>query len=412
MVIYPSRKSRFSFWFAFSFILNGYASGIPGLSLGSVVFLFLIFYTLKYADIKRVDFSAFFVFLFFMIISLFDYILTPNHIDVISIIMGISKYVIWASMLSFCASTMFDETITRDWLVKFAMVLLGYLIIQNIAFYGFSIYFPNIFDLGPLHPYAEGYADERHGENFIIRPASFLSESSFLGCYFLCTLIMVLNSINSSYSKSLFKISLLLTFGTLLTSSTSAIIFLPIIWILLGKGCYHYHKRFFRILSIAMLLSLLLIVSVFASFADSDNAILYSLFYTFNKFDQLDSSTRFGSSYEFLNYLSYDYSFLGVGVGNEVPYLRSLVYSYHYYMNSLTTTIFQVGYLGLSFFLLYLLILLKKSHEKKQMGAFVLIGLYLVNGIGSGMWLGTYGVMYMFVAMGYLSNKYLCIQNE
>ena len=46
MFVSNKAKYRFALLFSISFILNGYSSGLPGISLGSVVFITYIFYSL------------------------------------------------------------------------------------------------------------------------------------------------------------------------------------------------------------------------------------------------------------------------------------------------------------------------------------------------------------------------------
>ena len=221
------RESFLSFLFAFSFILNGYASGLPGLSLGSVVFVILVVYSLFHSQNRRVFRTSLVVLALFVLISILDYAVAPNSLEFASIGIGLSKYFIWAFMISFGSSIIFNKNELMKWMIRISIVLLIYLIIQSISFYVFSRFLPNIIEIGPLHAYDAGYADSDLGEGFIIRPASFLSESSFLGAYFMCTLIMVLVENQKQYSKKLFRLALLFTMAIILTwSAPSPVIYL------------------------------------------------------------------------------------------------------------------------------------------------------------------------------------------
>lgn len=397
-----NRGSILSFLFAFSFILNGYASGLPGLSLGSVVFIILVIYSIIHARNYRIMSASIVLFCIFILFSLLDYAVAPNSLDTPSILIGVGKYLIWAFMISYGSSVIFYREELMKWMIRLSIVLLLYLIIQSISFYFFSRYLPNIFEIGPLHAYDKGYADSRLGEGFIIRPASFLSESSFLGAYFICTLVMVLVENQKKYSKKLFKLALLFTFAILLTTSTSAIIMIPLIWLFLGSSSYKNNKKLSWMVLVGLIWLFITVVSVFSSLKDSDNALLYSLFYSFDKFEHLEDSTRFGNSYAFLHYIPDYLKLIGVGIGNEVPFLKPLVFSEHYYMNSTTMMLMQVGWVGLSAFVLFLLYLVKQSYKYKAIGVPILTLIYFILGFGSGIWLGTYGILFMFIACGYI----------
>ena len=400
------RKNNFlSFWFAFSFVLNGYASGIPGISLGSVVFIILVLYSIVHSKNKKISSGAIYLLMIFLFISIIDYSVVQNSLDFMSICIGISKYFVWAFMITFGSSVVFHKDTLLSWMVKISLILLLYLIIQNVFFYGFSVYLPNIIEFGPFRAYDSGYVDERFKDTFIIRPASFLSESSFLGGYFTCTLIMLLSEIQKEYSKKMFRFALLISLGIVLTSSTSSITQLPIIWFLLGSNSYRHHKLLSTFLLIAVVGVTLAIWNIFSSLEDSNNALLYSLFYAFNKFDNLENSTRFGNSYAFLNYIPEYLRVLGVGIGNEVKFLKEVVTSNHYYMNSVTMLLVQLGGVGFLLFSIFLMNMFSISVKLKEQASIVLILLYFIHGFSGGMWIGTYGILFLFVANGYLINS-------
>lgn len=401
-----NRESILCFWFAFSFILNGYASGLPGLSLGSVVFVALVLYSIIHSQHCKIFLTPIILLFLFAIISIIDYSITPNSIDISSVSMGLSKYLIWAFMITYCSSIIFKKEQLLKWMVRFSFVLLIYLIVQNISFYIFSRFLPNIIEFGPFHAYDSGYASEEFGENFIIRPASLLSESSFLGNFFTATLIMLLVENYKDYSKWSFRLSLVFSLGIILTSSTSAIIQLPVIWLLLGKNCYKNNKLTSTVFIALIAYGLISLFAIFSTLGDSNNALVYSVFYAFNKFDNIENSTRFGNSYAFLNYMPDYLKALGVGIGNEVAFLKNYVSSEHYYMNSVTQMLVQIGWGGFALFVTYLLTLIRKSIMYKERGVLLLVGLYFAHGFGSGMWLGTYGVLFLFIANGYLISAY------
>lgn len=379
-------SKRFAFWFAFSFILNGYASGIPGISLGSLVFLFMIIasFIADSARIKR-DNSIYLLIFSFLIISFLDYSAAGLYGNPL---IGILKLIIWALMINQVCPVCFRFDSVVRWMNIFSTIIITYLIIQLVAYHGLGLYLPNIFDIGPLQPYDPDYADyERLSQSFVYRPASFLSESSFCGNYLLVTLLLNLERTRNIRDNIWFLA--FLSLGIILCSSTAALVLLLIAWAI-------YFNRISSGLRIALVLCIVIgAIGLLGNpiELESNTSIGYSL----DKFNHLESSSRFGNSYNFLSLLQGRDAAFGVGVGNETAFLMTRTPSDHIYLNSVTSLMFSVGYAGTFIMCIFISYLFVMSRVKRSRLSFCLLLFYVVKAFGSGILFSTYGILFLMI---------------
>lgn len=399
-------KYRISFWLVFSLILNGYATGIPGLSIGSAVLIALIaFAMLDGLRGKRVKVSTD-VFSFGGLITLSSFIgvvfllfSEPQTLFQGSqVLIGVAKFWLWVIMVSVVAINYYDETSIRIWMCRFSIILTAYIIVQSIAFYAFHFYLPNIFNIGPLHPYVEAYADyERLSGVNILRPASLLSESSFYGNFIICTMALYLNkNIYEINGKSIFFVAFLIL-GVVLSGSTSAIIMLGFILFLFYRRIKTSKKW-----TIAFLVGMGVVIFLTIWPNISSGSIGNSLLYAFEKFNYLGTSTRFGKSFNYLSFIPDSVRVFGSGIGNDVAFLKPYVGTDSIYLNSVTSLIIQTGAVGCIFFVGMIIRLAKKSFQYRDLVALSLLITYFVKGFASGIYFSTYGVLFMFIILGQL----------
>lgn len=401
------RKDRVSFWMVFSLILNGYASGIPGVSLGSFVFILLIVYSLI-SNIKKgqlVVNSPVFIFGILLTVSseVGHIIFTIKYSDYSAPlgtqIVGISKLWVWILIASITVKKYYDRDLITKWFFRFSMIMTVYIVFQSVLYYGPHIYLPNIFEFGPLQPYVEGYANyERLGNAVMLRPAGLLSESSFYGNFiFITTALYLEKNISVLYGKKLLFV-LFLSFGIILSGSTSAIIFQAFL-------LFVYLRRIKTSRTILAILLLVIIVTagsiVLRDFFES-SFIGRTLNYSFRKFDYLDRSTRFGKSYGYLSLISKELLGLGVGIGEGNYLIKRLSGIDVVYLNSLTSLIVESGIVGCFLFSRFILKLLRMSLRTNSLTTMSLIACYFVKGVASGIWFSTYGVIFMYVIIGQL----------
>lgn len=392
--------NTFALWFALSFIFNGYASGIPGISLGSLIFIIMILITLVKCPALKNPSN---VVLFTVSLILCSYIgMAANAADSIDIrghLIFTAKLLLWMLMVSSVAWYYYQFDSIYKYIRIIGYVLIVYLVVQNIAFYILHIYLPNIFDLYILRPYAEDYASEALGMGRIIRPASLLSESSFLGSYLMCMLAMLFEQGSRSGKISLNE-AMIVSFAIFLSSSTSAQLLLILIWLLNWNTLKGSKKSL--IIIVFMFLMLLFLIAVNLVPMLMANEFTYSTQYSFDKLGRLEKMARFGKSYNYLEYLEPGEQLLGVGLGNDNRYLLARTGEDEIYLNSVTSMIVSSGYIGLLLFIGFILVLLYKAFKCKNRLAITLLLIYFIKGFAGGMYFSTYGVMYMFIIFGEL----------
>lgn len=397
--------NRFALWLPISLILNGYASGIPGVSLGSACFIIFVISALfrNKWNINLISLLAIITTFAFLLLSLFDFTLyyLPSPV---SFLTSFSKILIWCMFICCVAPTYYNLFYIEKWFTRFGIILTIYLIIQNIGFYGLGIYFPNIFKFGPLQPYAEGYANyDVLSEGSMIRPASLLSESSFLGNYLMLNLALVLQRLKYVPHKRDILLCLFFTFGILLSSSTSAIVLTAAIWVILGWNILRRYKfvTFTTLTAAAFYFSINQVsLDQFSNGSQVDAAI----FETFNKLNYMDSNVRFGKSYRMIDEMSPAQLVTGVGIGNSQTFISPFIRDDYQYLNSITVFIIESGIIGAIFLtVLFLAIFLAALRQRNRL-AMTLLVLYVVKVFGSGFLFNTYGVLYIFVIIGSIVN--------
>lgn len=402
-------KKRFSFWFVFSLILNGYASGIPGISLGSVVFIVMVIYTLlkgisgRKLFVEKETFRFGGVITFTSLLGFFVLsILEPDlSVPLGSTIVGFAKFWLWVFMTGVVVCDNYDEDSLRIWFCRFALLLTVYLLLQNLAFYAIHIYLPNIFRFGPLQPYAEEYANyDRLASAQILRAGSLLSESSFYGNFVICAIALYLNRYIRELQGKKILFVLFLTIGVILSGSTSAIIIIGIIF-------FVYYKRVNASTRWQMLFLLALGIVVAAMIWPQMNgsSIGASIQYSFAKFTYLDSSSRFGKSYGYLKMLPQKIFIFGTGIGSDNAIITKIINSTAVYLNSVTSLIIQSGVMGCSMFLIMIGGLFRSAWRQRNLVSCCLLLAYFAKGFASGIYFSTYGVVFMFIVVGQIKKE-------
>ena len=400
------KKDLFGFLFAISFILNGYASGIPGISLGSLAFVCLIAWAfLSKSKTKKDSLTAPFLkfVVLFLIISLFSFIFA-EYKSFSGLFTGLLKILTWFFMITTVSNNFYSSKQMTKWFTRIGIILTIYLFIQTFFFYVFHIYLPNIFNFGFLKPYDEEYANYGVlGSGSIVRAASFFSESSFYGNYMLCSLLLFLGQNYKKMTKKNWFIVLFISAGIIVSTSTAAIIFLVIIWLFY---IWKIKVKKFFLFSFLIIVALIAVPIFLSGTLDFDNGFMSSLKYAFDKFDYIDNSSRFGKSFAYLSLLNQKQFLFGIGLGNDLFFINSNVFGVDsVYINAVTSVIFQAGIIGMSLFTLLIIINIFKSIKYRDLVSFLLFGIYFVKGFESTVFFSTYGILFLFIAMGRLYEK-------
>lgn len=393
-------KKVYCFFFPLCFILNGYASIIPGISLGMLILVIFTFISVFFLIKKRLkyDYAPFFVLWFYIVITFINLLLLQNNqININGVIVSISKLIVWAVSIGITNYIFFDKQLITKWMIKFSIICTGYLILQYIFFYFFSIYLPNIFNIPFIPPYNNDYLLYTDFINYsYFRPASFFSEPAFYSNFIMITLVMFMFDKSIKHYKRLVFFFVL---GIFLSTSTAGIILtIPLLVLFIIKN--YSRKKTIPYLIIGIIGCSLFIVYINTR-TDTEimnNKFLATIKYTIDKTDTISESRRVGDSFDHLIQLTNLQKLHGIGIGNENVFFNSD----HLYLNSITFLIVTTGYIGLIIFLIFLSF---KFIKIKYIGSKYLIICYLIKCFASSLAFGVYGILYLSIAF-YLEYEY------
>ena len=393
------RLLLFAFLFSISFILNGYSSGISGISLGSVLFLLFIIWAVLSSGIKKktIMSPAIIVFaILFTIIGFVGFIFSREK-SFGSLLSGLLKIVIWVLMITIVPVAFYSEKPFVKWLSIIGIILTIYLFVQIVFFYLGHRYLPSIFNFWFLKPYDPNYANyELLQRSSSLRPASFLSESSFYGNYMLCTLSLFLGKYCLRMNWKRWFFAIFFSIGIIASTSTAAIIFLALIWFAFLIKMKLNHQNIF-----VFVVFLVLVLGFFFVFVASSNSGFFkSLKYAFEKFGYLSESSRVGKSFGYLSLLNGAQLVFGVGLGNDFSFVTNQIGAETVYLNSITSIIIQTGFFGLICFLALIGFLLSVAIKKRDLVSCILLFIYFIKGFESTIYFSTYGILFLFIVVG------------
>ena len=382
-------KRIFTYLFPIILILNGYASGIPGVSLGGLlmvlfdIFAFLVF-TKRRSGLDSFSCCIFALVFLFVLLSLFSYIVYGIY-DYTQVIKNLLKIFTWLLGVTFAYKTLFDFDLFKPYFRKFCVICTAYLFIQMLAWNTSRVYLPNLFDFGAIRPLYEQYSAEAYISYLSSigfgRFSSFFAEPSYYGIIMVMDLILIffvdVNK-NKMDRKTFFEV-LYIICGVWVSTSTAAIlfsIFIIIAYIIRG-----------RISDKLLFLMIGACVFCYVLFASTNSSLLD---FFFNKVTTMKDSGRVGGSFVQLSYLSPIQKLFGVGLGN------SFIVAKEEYMNQITDMIISFGIVGLTaFFLLFI----KLLFSRMSYALFVLIMIYIAAMFQGGYVFNVYGILIMCIAL-------------
>ncbi len=385
-------KSRKIYTYALPIIiiLNGYASGISGLSMGAIIMNIFNLYALLLviANRKKVD-----VFLgrtvglltLFFFLSCIGY-LAYGMISPTSIITSVLKILTWFLGVTFTASCLFDYSIFKAYYKKFCVVCTIYLFLQMLSWNIMHVYLPNLFDFGPLHPLYEQYSSAAY-VNYLSaigfgRFSSFFAEPAYYGIMIVVGLvIMLFDEEPERTGNGVSPWVLLLMLGVWLSTSTASIVF--VIFIL---AVYYFKTN----ITNKLLLFFIGISVAFLSLNIFTNTTLGGFF--IDKMTTMGTSGRVGQSYSELSRLSWPQRLFGVGLGNINIVTESK------YVNEFTGLMMEYGLTGFIAFLIYMVKLYKRE---KSTALHVLIVIYLAAMAQGGYLFNLYGILLFSIALSF-----------
>lgn len=413
-------RNKYGFIFAISFILNGYASGISGISLGTLMFIFYSIYAtlivIKSEHRFRFGRTACFgapllMLIGFVQISMLSLLFTSSPlVSWRSMIFTTVKLIIIAISISVVPYIFCDYKVVLKWLIKISTAATVYLIIQYIAYYILSLRLTNIFEIGFLRAYVEGHGvvSDIYGMSQYFRPASFFVEPSYYGTYIVCTLTMYLYEKRKSFGRKETLYSLFLSIGVLMSTSTASIYLLVLLWCIYFCQNWKNPKFVIVLLVIPLIIILALILNTqgdniyefFGSFGDT-------LRYTIEKPQLYGTSSRLGGSYTYISYLEGIQKFIGIGIGNGESYIAAITGEDYVYMNSITLILFWCGYLGILVYAIFVIALIKNNKDKCSQ---MLILIFIIKGFSSAIFFNFYSILILTVII--IRGKYKLHEEE
>jgi hypothetical protein len=368
-------------------VLNGYSSGIPGLSIGGILMnLYNLCAIIKFSRKKKIDgfgIRTTLLFLFFINESLISFAYY-GIVNLSEVLKEFLKMATWLFGITITAKYCFDYHIFKAWYRKFCLFCTFFLFFQAISWNFLGFYLPNLFNFGFLVPLYEQYSATSYINYFSAisfgRFSSLFAEPAYYGILMVLDLIIVIfNSNSARLSTKHNRIEIfIIIMGIWLSTSTAAIIFVVFIigvYMITSKNVDKYYI-------------LILILSIlFFLFFVFENSMLLSFFV--EKITTLASSGRVGWSYSRLNDLSSWQFLFGVGMGNF-----GVVYDSSYF-NQVTGLIIEFGLLGVICFFIYLVVFFFK---RKTLSLFVLLVVYIAAMAQGGYLFNLYGILFFSVA--------------
>lgn len=392
------QKNLFALFLSLYTILNGYSSGIPGLSIAMILCSFYSVYSIitliKKNRIKvghnGIVISPLIYVLALVFLSLFSILFLESHqIYFSSMIFNILKLSVWAVMISLAGYVFFDYNLFIKWIFRIGIITNLYLLLQNFTHYILGFTLTNVFDIGFIKPNYEGYGviegNLLNTTNY--RPSSFFGEPAYFG-YFI-VLVLIVSLFDQTLKGNKIVRSLFYSVGIVLSTSSGAIYIMIIVW-----GLYFFLNESMRIkllgISLISISTILIIVLSFNidSILSTMGNFGHALEYAINKVSNVSNLARVGGSFDKISgFLHGNFIWIGKGIGNQVELE---------YLNAIATIIAWNGIIGVILFILLIISFLKKRLDKVSI---VILIVYIINGLYSGMYLSIHSIMYLIVIL-------------
>lgn len=398
-VISKKGKEIFAFFFALSFILNSYSSGIDGISLGAVIHIIYAIvsivliskYGLKIGK-NAVQISPILLAIIFTVISMIDIVFLPSsETSLLNIFKELGKVYLWGFSICIVNYIFFDVKHLKKWFVRIGVVSTIFLFVQFLVWTISGIAINGIVDFVFLKPYDMSYITNT-GAFYatLYRPSSFFSEPAFYSNFIFAAMILVLVNSDEIKEQKIHYIATIIFFsaGILISASTAGVILLFFLFCLYYKN-YILKNLFSFFIGVGFLLVLSCSVWLASDYFTKDTFIGKYVVAIDQKIDVMDHSRRFGRSYDALDYLNDKQKIFGVGFGNEVNVLPP---NSDLYMNTVTMMIFSVGGIGLLLFVIFIMRFLISSRNYIVL---FLIVTYIVKCVNGAIGFSLYGILFL-----------------
>lgn len=385
-VILKAQEHRVSLFFSFCLalmpLLNIYISGIPGVGLGELVIGFIViilFIRNRGIKIGSTETLYLFFFCYALLITLLNWFIHPNY-SLRDIVVRLVIFLFYTMILIVPNNSDFIATHFYKVYISLAIVASVFALVQVIAFSVFHIIIlgiiPGIPLNYPLNSYALLLDNYASLYSYFFRPTSLFLEPAHLAQFLGIALILTLYA----NRKTNYYFAILITLASLLSTSTSAIIYTAIIWII------YFAFISIKTNNIKSFTNTLLVFVLFISVLFLVNKISPTFNYGFSRIQNLLSNdVLLGSGYERVfkgfdvwRQLSWSEKLFGIGFGTyDSYYSLGLVQVYNgqvEYMSSISYIFVSAGVVGFSLFSLVIVkIIQSKDIMKISLAAFLVI---------------------------------------
>lgn len=393
-------KTLFTILLACLPILNVYAFVfIQGLSLGmmiATIFFGIGFFVLIYKrKINKKSFPLILLLSLWLILGSLGFFLDGwVKIELSSYAYNLTKILVWGFIIALVSANFFYGKIFVNTVYTIAIVATIYLILQVLLVFLFGLNVSNGLNLGIISANYSDYIFDQDLDSGQVRLSSIWFEPNQYANYILLAMICLLFGEHNYPNKKI--IFLLFFLGLVLSTSTTAIMWLLILFLLMAI----FHKRtrllmiiFFVCFSFLLFLNLDNILNILKNYGVLGN----SLYMSVTKLEGWKTSARLGASYNAaFSILNYDiYKWVGTGFGSEDHIMKSLNMEL-LYLNSFSRVFITTGIIGVLAYILFYLFLLFKFRRNRL--SFVLVTYCFVGGFYSTMWTSPDSILYFSLA--------------
>lgn len=289
--------------------------GIGSVTIGDFILIGFTLYGLLHRMYKSKNFKFVFCFLIYVALSLFLNMnlssVTFSYIPSV-LIFRYAKLVLYFLSIFICNGKFFDFKIFKKAILCCSIICCAFLFLQYIMYYGFGKVITGHIPGLTIHLTEYAEIDYEYFYSHFFRPCSLLLEPASFCQYIIVGLII---SLFDKKNNKVTLISLILSFGMILTTSGQGILYLFIVFFIFFNNKYKggYKTLFFILIPI--------VVIMLYNYSD---AFRFSFDRLFNENAQ---SARFGS-YQYLFNMDFIHTVFGYGYGvtPNGEYLAGLVY--------------------------------------------------------------------------------------
>lgn len=369
-------KKIFGYLFPVVLILNGYSSGIGGLSLGTItlaIFYIITFILLLSNKTIKLKKKLIIVILLISIAFILKQDFSSQKIEKIIKILYFYYFIL-------IGSSIISGRKIKEIIIKYGVLFTSYLLIQVVFWKYLNYYLPNLFLLKPLY---EVYSGELY-KNYVLsinylRPASFFSEPAMYSNFMLLAICFELFD---NFQKYRWKVLIFFSLGILLSTSTAGILSMILIYI------YYFRKKIFQ-----NKWKIIIIILVFLFSVEKIEIENKTYNYTKNKIFNIKKSARIGKSFENIDL---DFTKKSFYIGEKEKLIER-----EKYLNSITDLYIDYGIVGIIIWMYFLFIIYKEYPNDMTK---ILILIYILKCFSSGIMFNLYGIL---IFLGIFSSKKL-----